>query len=79
MTRKNYIVNYTVKAINGVILKSGTMKVKNKSSEFEAKVKFEEWLRKKHPNFGALIIHNCRPENFFDDIFGGSNPFGFKF
>ena len=81
MTYRNYIIEYTVKSKNGDVLKTGKMKAKNRLSEFEAKVKFEEWLKKQYPDFGFLVIHKCELENplsgLFGDMFNNSNPFGF--
>lgn len=81
MQQKNYIIKYTAQAKNGVVLKSGTMRVKRKFSSIEAQVKFEEFLKKKYHNFGKLIVHSCTEDNLFSSIFGdafnGNNPFGF--
>jgi hypothetical protein len=80
MTYRNYIIEYTAKAKNGAVLKSGKIRAKNRLSEFEAQVKFEELLKKKYSDFGQLIVHKCYVDNplssIFCDIFGG-NPFGF--
>ncbi len=73
----NFIIEYTVKSTSGHVLKQGTIRAKNRASEFEAKVKTEAWLKKKHSDFGSLIIHGCREENPFGDIFGFKSPFGF--
>jgi hypothetical protein len=79
---KDYLIEYTVKSKEGVVLKSGKMKVKNKMSELQAKVNLEDFLKKKYPKFGQLIIHKCSVDspfdNIFGDIFGSSNPFNFK-
>ena len=81
MNNKNYIIEYTAKAKNGMVLKSGKMRAKNRMSSFEAQVKFEKWLENKYDNFGKLIVHSCKEENplngIFGDIFGSNNPFGF--
>jgi hypothetical protein len=81
MTYRNYIIEYTAKAKNGAVLKSGKMRAKNRLSEFEAQVKFEDWLKKKYPDFGQLIVHKCYVDNplssIFGDILGKDNPFGF--
>ena len=87
MKNKDFLIDYTVYAKNGTILKeNGTMKVKNKSDRLEAQIKFEEFLKKKYSDFGKLIVHKCTEENIFNnpfgDIFknssfGDDNPFGF--
>lgn len=81
MQQKNYIIKYTAQAKNGAVLGSGTMKAKRKSSSIEAQVKFEEFLKKKYPDFGKLIVHSCTEENPFSsilgDAFGSGTPFDF--
>lgn len=81
MTYKNYIIEYTAEAKNGAILKSGKMRAKNRMSELDAQIKFEEWLKKNYADFGQLIVHKCYIDNpinvIFGDIFGKDNPFGF--
>ena len=77
----NYIIEYTITSYNGSVLKKGKMRAKNKASEFEAKAKFGEWIKKRYPNCNKLIIHSCYEEGSIIDSFGdifGSNPFGFK-
>jgi len=80
MKQNNYIIEYTAKAKNGEILKSGKVKAKNKNSSIDAQVKFEAFLRKKYPDFGQLIVHKCTEENpfhsMFGDLMGDSDPFG---
>jgi len=72
--RKSYLIEYTAKSKDGAIIVSGTMRVKNCTNEFEAQAKFENWLKKKYPNFGQLIVHKCSVDNplnaMFGDIFG---------
>ena len=80
MIYRNYIIEYTAKAKNGAVLKSGKMRAKNRLSSLETQVKFEDWLKKKYPDFGQLIVHKCYIDNplssIFGDIFGKDNPFG---
>lgn len=77
---KNYIINYTARDRKGNVLKAGKMRVKNKANKFMAQVKFEEYLKRKHPNFGQLVVHDCREDNPFNELFGGifgeDNPLG---
>jgi hypothetical protein len=72
-----YLIEYSVYDTNGVEIKKGLMKVKNKANELEAKVSFEKYLRSQYPNFGKLIIHNCKSEQdivgFITDLFGKYN------
>lgn len=65
---KNYLIKYTVFDNLGFALRHGTMRVKKKLNEFEAKVKFEAFCKKKYPEFGKLVIHECKEETRFDSI-----------
>ncbi len=74
----NFIIQYTAKSKSGAVLAQGKVRAKNKATKFEAQVMFEEHLRKKHTDFGMLIIHSCleeRVSDIFGDIFGIGNPF----
>lgn len=77
---KNYIIKYTVKDLQGHVIKAGKMRAKNKENKFMAQVKFEEYLKRKHPDFERLIVHECYEDhminNIFSDIFGEDNPLG---
>ena len=81
MQQKNYLIEYTAQDKNGDVLKSGTIRAKNKYSGVEAQIKFEDYLKKKYPDFGKLIVHKCTEEaqfsSIFGDIFKGYGPFGF--
>ena len=66
----NYLIKYSVQDKNGMVLKSGTVKAKNKCNSLEAQTKFEEYLKKKYSNFGKLIVYSCTEENPFGNIFG---------
>lgn len=78
-TKPTFIIEYTCLSKSGKVLQDGKMRVKNKATKFEAQASFEEFLKKKHQDFGRLIIIKCTEE--FDlfknlgDIFGGENPF----
>jgi hypothetical protein len=68
MYRSTYIIRYTVYHKNGTPIKEdGVMNCHNRTSEMEAKVKLEEYLIKKYPAFGRLVVHSC-----VEDIFGTS-------
>lgn len=60
------------------IVKSGTIKVKNKQNELEAKIKLEEYL-KKNNSFDRMIITKCEEDflSTWNSLFGNfnSNPF----
>lgn len=69
MHLSTYIIKYTVYDTNGKILKSdGEINCKNRASDIEAKVKLEEYLIKKYPTFGRLVVLSCN-----EDIFGISS------
>lgn len=74
MTLKTYLIVYTVYDNDNIVIHTGKLKAKNKMSEFDAKVKTEDHLKKKYPNFHRLVIHQCRQDSIFGDIFSG---FGF--
>lgn len=77
--KKNFIIEYTVKSLDGLVIKVGTMRAKNRMSSLDAQIKFEQWLKKKYVNFGRLIVHSCEEESqmsqIFGDIFGKNNPY----
>jgi len=72
--KKNYIIEYSVKDKNGsIIINNKKMKAKNKINSLDAQISFEEFLKKKHLNFGKLIVHKCEEEsimNMFGGVFG---------
>jgi len=78
MRKVVFIIEYTCYDTNNQIIKSGKMKVKNREHRFEAQCDFENFLKKKHLNFGRLVIIECKKENpfgensdiFSDDAFG---------
>jgi hypothetical protein len=52
------------------------MKVKNCMSELHAKIKLEEYLKKKYDNFQRLVVYSATED--FVSLFGNSdNPFNF--
>jgi len=75
MENETYLINYGVYFKNGHY-ESHTMKVKNCMSELHAKIKLEDYLKKKHSDFNNLVVHKCRKDFLgMSDIFGKSNPF----
>lgn len=58
--------------LTGGRYESHTTKVKRCMSELHAKVKLEDYLKKKQPDFVSLVIYSCKRdvENPFGDIFG---------
>ena len=67
---KTYIIDYCV-YMNDGYFESHTVKVKNTLSEIGAKIKLEEYLRKKWPAFSRLVVYKCR-----EDVFGPNGIFG---
>jgi len=74
--KKVFLITYTVYNVSNSVVKSGTMKVKNKSTEFEAKCSLEEFLKKKHSDFSRMVVDQCKEDtlgafgNIFGDILG---------
>lgn len=70
----DYLIKYTCYSQVNTVLSSGTIRAKRKENEFMAKVGLENFMRRKHPDFGHLVIHSCREDyglpDFFNDIFG---------
>ncbi len=70
----NYLIKYSLTNKQGTIIKQGTMKVKNKESEYVARVRFMEFLKRKNPDYGELLIHKCEIDNGLskevNDLFG---------
>lgn len=60
----NYLIEY--KAIGEFGVKTGTIRAKNKSSEFEAKAGLENHFIKTLRGFERLVVIKCSPENSFD-------------
>jgi hypothetical protein len=72
MNRKTYIIDYSAYDIDGILLKTGTIKVKNRVMEIDAKVSLEGYLRRKIPNFHRMVVTGCREDSpwFFGELFG---------
>lgn len=71
--KSNYLIEYKVYKKDGTVIKSGKMRVKNKSSDIEAKVMLEGYFKKHILDFGSLVVVNCFKDNnlisMFNDIF----------
>ena len=80
MTKNTYIIKYQAKDKNGVLLKAGTIKVKNKTSPISAQISLEDYLKRKVDRFDKMIVESCKEDSIstiFGDIFGKDNPFSF--
>jgi len=64
--QKTFIISYTTFTPTGRIIKEGKIKVKNQLSDLNAKVNLESYLKRKHPNFGYMVVKTCYEDN---DIF----------
>lgn len=63
MNTNNYLIKYTAYNNNGGVLKRGTVRAKNKMSEFDAMASFENHLIDKFKgNFNKLVVHECKIE-----------------
>ncbi|MEI7487948.1 MAG: hypothetical protein WCJ72_11165 [Chryseobacterium sp.] len=68
-----YVIEYKCYDSKGVMMKSGTMRVKNKTNDFVAKCSLENHLKRKLPNMDKLIVLSCKVDNGLFDfrkIFG---------
>jgi hypothetical protein len=68
----NFLIKYKILDTNNNLLKNGTIKVKNKVNQLDAKVKLEIYFKKKYPKMGKLIVESCIEDNLFSflgDIF----------
>lgn len=70
MNNTTYVINYGIYFNNGDY-ESHKIKVKNCMSEIHSKIKLEEYLKKKHPNFKQLVVYSC-VQDFLGvyDLFG---------
>jgi hypothetical protein len=76
MKSSTFIIDYGVYLIGGHY-ESHTIKVKNCMSELHAKIKLEEYLKKKHAKLERLVDHKCINDWLgVSEIFGKGNPFG---
>ncbi len=75
-----YVIEYEAQDKNGTTLKSGTIKVKNKTSSIQAQISLENYLKRKVSGFNKMIVKSCKEDSIsaiFGEIFGKDNPFGF--
>lgn len=76
---KDYIIEYKVISSEGLEIKSGKVRAKNKMSALHAQVAFEDSLKNRYKEaFGKLIVIRCTEDAFgslFGDMFGKDNPF----
>jgi hypothetical protein len=67
----NWIVRYTQYSVAGTVIADGQIRVKNRPNRFVAQCSLEDYLKRKHPDAGKLIIHECATDSvsIFGDIF----------
>jgi len=65
---KTFIISYTIHLTSGEVINPRPMRVKNTSSMLEAKIKLNEYLKKKHSDFYRMEIQSCH-EDFGFDLF----------
>lgn len=63
MDNTTYIISYGIYFNDGSYF-SGKMKVKNCMSELHAKIKLEDYLKRKHNNFKQLVVYKCQMDIF---------------
>ena len=73
MKKCNYNVSYSIYNSNGGMIKSGEMIVKNSFTPVEALVRLEGYLKRKHSDFGNMVVHSHKlheePKWPFGDVF----------
>ena len=73
---KTYKIDYEIYFKNGTHEHKKPMKIHNCIGELHAKVRLEEFLKKKYPKFEKLVVFSCKDDinmkNFFD-MFGSNN------
>ena len=67
---KTYSIDYIIH-LKGKSQESHTIKVKNSMSDLHAKIKLEDYLKRKHKDFEKLVVVSCTEDIFsiFGDIF----------
>ncbi len=82
MRKSTYLIKYEVLSQYGTVLKSGLIKVKNKTSPIQAQISLEAYLKRKVSGTNQLVVKTCKEDSVdsilknFGDIFGKDNPFG---
>lgn len=77
---KTYKIKYYFFLTDGTKVTKSPMKVKNCDSHLQAKIRLEDYLKKRNPEFGNLVVTECMVDyggnvddifSTFNDIFGG--------
>lgn len=66
---KTFLIKYGIYFTNGKY-ESHEIKIKNCMSDLHAKIKLEEYLKKKYSNFKKLVVYSCTNNFGFENIFG---------
>ena len=66
---KTYKIKYKALDRGGKEIKSGTIKVKRSDSEFIAKCRLEDYLKRKLPSMTRMEVIRCTESNPVMDIF----------
>lgn len=69
-----YLINYIAYDFSNIIVKQGTMKVKNCFNELHAKMKLEKYLKSKYPIIENITMSNNNDNHIMQqlkDIFNG--------
>jgi hypothetical protein len=66
---KTYILNYTIFFVDRPA-KTHIIKIKNCLSDLHAKVRLDDYLKRKHSNFERLSVTGCFEERDFFENFG---------
>lgn len=75
MINKIYLIEYSV-YFTDEKFESHTMRVKKCLSEMHAKIKLENYLKKKYNNFQKLIVNKCTDDSSgLFSMMGKDNPF----
>ena len=69
-----YMIDYRCYDKDGQLIKTGTLRVKNKIDKLSAKCSTEDYLKNKLPTFHRLIIDKC-DEDFPYFNFQGTDGF----
>lgn len=65
---KSELEDYTIYFTNGQCIRNKKANVKNCLNELQAKMKLNEYLKQKHPDFKELVINTCTEDLF--SVFG---------